>query len=302
MHNWAMIDWDDLRYLIAVSRHGSTLAAAKALGVNQSTVHRRLLTLEGDAGLSLMTRRPTGYRLTEIGEALIEQVLAVETAVAALERHVLTLRHDLTGVIHLTYPEPVVPRIAASCLLERFHTRYPGLSVEFVTSDRYLDLRKGEADVAFRSGEPVDNALVSRKICDSIWAVYASRGYIQRHGRPESIADLAHHDLLGFDGIIQNHRVAQWLPVAVPGARIVARHGSMLGAVSAVKAGIGVAPLPTTLGDAEETLVQVLPPVPELARSWYVLTVADLRQTPRIAAVVDHVLEDVPALRQALIG
>ena len=297
-----MIDWDDLRYLIAVSRHGSTLAAAKALGVNQSTVHRRLVKLEDDVGLSLLTRRPTGYRLTELGEALIENVLAVETAISALDRKVTDLKHDLQGVIRLTCPEPVVPRIAASGLLDRFHARYPGLRVEFVTSDRYLDLRKGEADVAFRSGEPVDDALVGRKICNSIWAVYASQGYIQRHGRPVSIADLARHDLLGFDGIMQNHRVAQWLPVAVPGARIVARHNSMLGAVSAVKAGIGVAPLPTTLGDAEETLVQVLPPVPELARSWYLLTVADLRQTPRIAAFVDHVLEDVPALRQALIG
>lgn len=297
-----MIDWDDLRYLIAVSRHGSTLAAARALGVNQSTVHRRLVKLEGDVGLSLLTRRPTGYRLTELGEALIENVLAVETAISALDRKVTDLKHELQGVIRLTCPEPVVPRIAASGLLDRFHARYPGLRVEFVTSDRYLDLRKGEADVALRSGEPVDDALVGRKICDSIWAVYASQGYIQRHGRPESIADLARHDLLGFDGIMQNHRVAQWLPVAVPGARIVARHNSMLGAVSAVKAGIGVAPLPTTLGDAEETLVQVLPPVPELTRSWYLLTVADLRQTPRIAAFVDHVLEDVPALRQALIG
>jgi DNA-binding transcriptional LysR family regulator len=297
-----MIDWDDLRYLIAVSRHGSTLAGAKAMGVNQSTVHRRLVKLEEDVGLSLMTRRPTGYRLTELGESLIEQVLAVETSVAALERHVRALRHDLTGVIRLTCPEPVVPRIAASGLLDRFHARYPGLRVEFVTSDRYLDLRKGEADVAFRSGEPVDDALVGRRICDSIWAIYASEGYIQRRGRPASIEDLAGHDLLGFEGIMQNHRVAQWLPVAVPGARIVARNTSILGAVAAVKAGVGLSPLPTTLGDAEETLVQVLPPVPELARSWYLLTAADLRRTPRIAAFVDHVLEDVPALREALIG
>lgn len=298
----AMFDWSDLRHLIAVSRFGSTIAAAKALGVNQSTVHRRLLELERRIGLGLVKRQPAGYRLTELGEALIGDVVAVEVAVAQLERKIGALKLDLRGTIRLTCPEPVVPRIAASGLLDRFHAGYPGLSVEFVTSDRYLDLTKGEADVAFRSGEPVDDSLVGRKICDSVWAIYASRNYVQQHSRPQSIPDLSAHALIGFDGIMQNHRVAKWLPTAVPDARIVSRSSSMLGVVSSVKAGVGVAPLPTTLGDAEDTLVQVLPPVPELTRSWYLLTPPDLRRTPRIAAFVDCVLDDVPALRQALIG
>lgn len=302
MHNAAMFDWGDLRHIIAVSRHGSTLAAAKALGVNQSTVHRRLSELESRIGLTLVKRHPTGYRLSEIGEALIDYVLAVETAVMALERQVMALKHDLKGVIRLTCPEPTVSRIAATGLLDRFYERYPGLTVEFITSDRYLDIAKGEADVAFRSGEPTDDTLVGRKICDSIWAVYASKSYIQQHGRPTSVADLAGHAMIGFDGIMQGHRAAKWLELALPGARIVNRNNSMLGTLSAVKAGIGVAPLPTTLGDAEETLVQVLPPVEELTRSWYLLTHPDLRRTPRIAAFVDHVLDDIPALRKALIG
>lgn len=301
-HNGGMFDWSDLRHLIAVSRYGSTLAAAKALGVNQSTVHRRLGELENAIGLTLVKRHPSGYRLSELGEALIDHVLAVETAVSILERQVQALKHDLKGVIRLTCPEPTVSRIVSTGLLDRFHQRYPGLAVEFITSDRYLDIAKGEADVALRSGEPADDSLVGRKICDSIWAIYASKSYIQQHGRPASIVELGDHSLIGFDGIMLNHRVAKWLPEAVPNARIVNRNNSMLGTLSAVKAGIGIAPLPTTLGDAEETLVQVLPPVPELTRSWYLLSHPDLRKTPRIAAFVDHVLEDIPALRTALIG
>jgi DNA-binding transcriptional LysR family regulator len=297
-----MFDWDDLRHLIAVSRQGSTVAAAKTLGVNQSTVHRRLLELETAIGLTLMTRQPSGYRLTELGEALINHVLAVETVVRTLEQQIRTLKLDLKGVVRLTCPEPTVPRIVATGLLDRFHERYPELQVEFVTSDRYLDLSKGEADVAFRSGEPVDDTLVGRKICDSVWAIYASRSYVQQHGRPTSIAELADHALLGFDGIMENHRVAKWLPVAVPNARIVSRNNSMLGTLSAVKAGVGIAPLPTTLGDAEDVLIQILPPVEELTRSWYLLTAPDLRKTPRVAAFVDQILEDVPALRRALVG
>jgi len=297
-----MFDWDDLRHLIAVSREGSTLAAARTLGVNQSTVHRRLTELEKGIGLTLMKRYPNGYRLSELGEALIDHVLAVETAVATLEQKVQALKIDLKGVIRLTCPDPTVPRIMATGLFDRFHARYPELQIEFVASDRYLDLNKGDADVAFRSGEPMDDSLVGRKICDSIWAIYASTSYVQRHGRPGSIGALADHALIGFDGIMQNHRVAKWLPLAVPNARIVSRSNSMLGTLSAVKAGVGIAPLPTTLGDAEDGLVQVLPPVAELTRSWYLLTPAVLRKSPRVAAFIDQVLDDIPALRQALIG
>lgn len=297
-----MFDWNDLRHLIAVSRCGSTLSAAKALGVNQSTVHRRLIELERRIGLILVKRQPAGFRLSELGEALIAEVMAVEAAVEHLNRKIGALKLDLKGTIRLTCPEPTVPRIAASGLLDRFHARYPGLAVEFVTSDRYLDLTRGEADVAFRSGEPVDDQLVGRKICDSIWAIYASKSYVQQHGRPASIADLAGHALIGFDGIMQNHRVTRWLATVIPDARLVSRSSSVLGAVSAAKAGIGVAPLPTTLGDAEDKLVQVLPAVEELTRAWYLLTPPDLRKTPRIAAFVDFALEDVSALRQALVG
>ena len=297
-----MFDWNDLRYLLAVVRHGSTIAAGQALQVNQSTVHRRLAELERRLGLPLVRRHPSGYRLTELGASLLDAASAVETAVIDFERQVQSLKDDLTGVIRLTCPEPTVSRIVATGLLERFHERHPKLTVEFVTSDRYLDLARGEADVAFRSGEPTDPNLVGRKICDSIWAIYASKSYIQKHGRPQTLGDLAAHAMIGFDGIMQNHRVAKWLPVAVPNARVVNRNNSMLGTVSAVKAGIGVAPLPTTLGDAEDTLVRVLPPVDELTRSWYLLTHPDLRKTPRIAAFIDHVLQDLPALRLALVG
>ena len=159
MHNKRMFDWDDLRHLIAVSRQGSTLAAARTLGVNQSTVHRRLAELEREIGLTLMKRHPSGYRLTELGEALIDDVLAVETAIQMLDQQIRALKLDLRGVVRLTCPEPTVPRIVATGLLDRFHERYPGLQVEFVTSDRYLDLSKGEADVAFRSGEPGSGAI-----------------------------------------------------------------------------------------------------------------------------------------------
>lgn len=297
-----MFDWNDLRYFLAVARHGSTLAAAKALGLSQSTVHRRLAELERRLGCRLVDRHPTGYRLTETGEALLPAALEVEKAVLAFERQSESHEAGLTGVVRLTCPEPLVSRIAENGLLERFHERHPGLSVEFVMSDRYLDLARGEADVALRSGEPKDPDLVGRKVADSIWAVYASRNYVQQHGRPQDVADLSRHALVGYDGVMEDHRAARWLAETVPKGRVVAHNNSVLGVLLAVKSGVGVAPLPTTIADAEPSLVQVLPPVAELTRGWYLLTRQDLRKTPRVAAFFDFAIGELAALRAILMG
>ncbi len=198
---------------------------------------------------------------------------------------------ELSGTIRLTCPEPLVERMAQSRFLAEFHTTYPELRVEFVMSDRYLDLSKGEAEVALRSGEPDDETLVGRKIADSVWAAYASRIYLQHHARPERLEDLEQHTLVGFDGMLSNHRAAKWLAVVAPNARIATRNNSVLGVLHAVKSGLGIAPLPTTIADTHDDLVQVLPPVQELSRGWYILTHPELRQTPRIRTFFDFTIE-----------
>lgn len=302
MHLPSMFDWNDLRYLLAVARHGSTLAAARSLRVDQSTVQRRIAELERRIGQQLVRRQPDGYRLTEVGQALLPRAEAVAQAVAALEQQVETARREAVGVVRVTCPEPLVARLGASPLLARFHARYPGLRVEFVMSDRYLDLAKGEVDVALRSGDTEDDALVGRKIGDSLWAVYASRAYVERHGRPERLEALAQHDLVGFDESMNQHRAARWLRDVAPNGRIVARNDSVLGLLHSVKAGVGVAPLPTAIADAEPELLRLFGPIPELARIWRILTTAELRRTPRVASFFDFVVEEIDALKPILTG
>jgi DNA-binding transcriptional LysR family regulator len=296
-----MFDWNDLRHFLAVARHQSTIAAGKALGLSQSTVHRRLSELERRLGRQLVTRQPSGYRLTEFGEALLPYAERVEAAVADLERRVTDTARELTGVIKVTCPEPIVYRMTQSGLIDRFEILHPGLRVEFVMSDRYLDLSKGEVDVAFRSGD-TDDELVGRKIADSIWAVYATRGYLDRHGTPKQVDDLSQHLLVGFEESLGRHRAAQWLKQVAPEARMAARNNSVLGLVSAIKSGVGLGPLPVALGDAEPELIRVLGPIPELARSWRLLTHPDIRRVPRIAAFFDFILEQREALKSILTG
>jgi DNA-binding transcriptional LysR family regulator len=196
----------------------------------------------------------------------------------------------------------LVYRITQSSLLDRFHARYPRLRVEFVMSDKYLDLMKGEADVALRSGDTDADELVGRKIADSLWAVYASHKYIERHGKPDRVEDLNQHSVVGLDETMTNHRAAKWLRQVAPNAKVVARNNSVLGLLYAVKSGVGLAPLPTALGDEEEDLVRVLGPVPELARIWRLLTHPDLRRTPRVSAFFDFIIEEGEALKPILTG
>jgi len=296
-----MFDWNDLRYFLGIARYGSTIAASKSMGVNQSTVHRRLDELEARLKRKLVTRETTGYRLTEYGQRLLPYAEHVENVVLEFERQVKDATHDLAGVIRVTCPEPIVALFSKARFFDAFHELYPQLRVEFVTSDRYLCILKGEADVAFRSGDTSEE-LIGRKVADSNWAIYASRTYIERVGKPERIEHLVNHPLVALDQSLSSHRSLTWLKEVAPHAIYAARNNSVLGLISSIKSGVGVGPLPVALGDAQDDLVQVIGPVPELTRSWRLLTHPDLRNTPRISAFFDYAIENLSALKGVLAG
>ena len=144
-------------------------------------------------------------------------------------------------------------RITQSTLLQRFAERHPALQVHFVMSDKYVDLHKGEADVALRSGDTDDGELVGRKIGDSVWAVYASKDYIERRGRPQHIEELAQHALVGFDDTMAKHRIAS---VVEPRSRPTCRRTRTGAPASGLfrKGGGRRGPLADRIGDAEPDL------------------------------------------------
>jgi DNA-binding transcriptional LysR family regulator len=294
--------WDDLRYLLALARHGSTIAAGRALGVDPSTVHRRVAELQRRLGRALVHRESTGYRLTAFGARLVPHAERVEEAVRCVEQCLDESRREEIGTIRLTCPEPVVYRLTRAGFLDRFHAAHPELRVELVMSDRALDLVEGDADVALRSGDVDDDRLVGRKIADSLWALYASRAYVERHGAPRSVEEVERHPLIGFDASMPGHRAAQWFARVAPRATIVARADGVLGLVQSARSGVGVAALPTALGDAEADLVRVLGPIEELTRAWRLLTTPELRSTVRISAFFDFVRGELDALRPVLTG
>lgn len=294
-----MFDWNDLKYLLAVAEHGSTLAAARHLGVNQSTVQRRLTELEGRLGLRLVERSPSGYRLTKAGALVLPKAENVATCIEAFRQQVTEVAH--AGILRLTCPEPIAIRLAQSGFIDRFHARHPDIRVQFVLADRYVDLSKGEADVALRSGD-TEGEMIGRKIADSIWAVYASRAYIDGNGAPGSVHDLKLYPLIAFDESLAGHRLSIWLRDVAPEVRLAASSNSVLGLVSAAKAGVGIACLPVALGDAEPDLVRVLGPIPELTRAWRVLAHPDARHLPRVTAFFEFVIQEGESLKPILTG
>jgi DNA-binding transcriptional LysR family regulator len=297
-----MFEWDDIKYFLAVARHGSTLAAARALRLSQSTVQRRVAELERKLGRELVKRHATGYRLTEFGEEMLPYAEQIERAALVFEQRKAMIERGEAGLVRVTCPEPIVLRIMQSSLLDRFHERYPNLRVEFVMTDKYVDLARGDADVALRSGDTDDDVLVGRKIADSLWSVYASKAYIERNGRPASVTDLAHHATVGFDGPMASNRAAKWLQQVAPNAPVAARVNSVLGLVSVAKSGVAVVPMPIALGDAEPELVRLFEPITDLTRSWRILAHPDRRRTPGVAAFFDFIGSEIAALRPILTG
>jgi DNA-binding transcriptional LysR family regulator len=296
-----MFDWNDLRYFLAVARSGSTIAAAKALGLSQSTVQRRLALLERQLGCALVERHRAGYRLTALGAALRPAAELVAESVAAFERQLASSDKAPVGVLRLTCPEALLDGLVTP-LVERFHQRNPGLRVDLLATERFLDLAKGEAEIAIRGGVPNDSVLIGRKIADNPWAVYASRGYIERHGKPERPEDINRHAIVAFgDGIAHLH-LAGWLKQVAPRATIAARSQTVIGLMLAAKSGAGITILPAQLGDPEPELVRVIEGVPELMSGVYMLVHPDLRNTPRVRAFLDFVVAEMADFRPLLTG
>jgi DNA-binding transcriptional LysR family regulator len=294
-----MLDWNDLRHFLAVAREGSTLAAARTLRVNQSTIQRHLSTLEKELGCKLVERHPTGYRLTKLGKELKVHAERMEESAADLERHVAASEKGMTGPIRVTCSTAVGHRLMKSGLIDRFEARYPRLNIELIMTERLVDLSKGEADLAIRGGEPRDESLIGKKIADVDWGIYATTSYVAQHGAPQSPGDINNHSIIGFTDGIANHKAARWLRTFAPRARVCGESGNIPSVLLALKSGAGLAPLPAPVGDNDDELVCVLGPVPELSYPMYLLTHRDLRKVPRLAAFFDFCLRE---LRPVLTG
>jgi DNA-binding transcriptional LysR family regulator len=279
------LDWDDLRYFLAVARAGSLSGAARNLGVNHSTVLRRLSGLEARLDARLFERFQTGYSMTAAGEDLRARLEPLAGEIDALERQLGGLNAALTGTIRITSTDTLAHGLLAPSLAQ-FRRAHPGIQLELVVNNSFLNLTRREADVAVRpSNAPPDN-LVGRPVGAIQTAVYASKEYLRRSDLPPT--DWAAHPWVAPDEALGHLAQARWFAAHVPPERAALRADSLLGMADAVRAGIGLGLLLCLLAERDGDLVRLAPPPPDLDTQVWILTHPDLRRVQRIKALTDH--------------
>ena len=289
-------NWDDLRYFLAVAREGTLGAAARGLGVNQSTVFRRIDQLEQGLGTRLFDRRPRGYTLTAKGENMVALATRIEDDVLALDREVSGSDQELKGTIRITTVDEIHERIVPH--FRTFRDRYPKIDLEVNTDLRLFSLSRREADIALRPGaQPTQPEIMGRKLVRLAAAVYASQKYLAKSKRPRRRSDLANHCLISFDDTRKHASTEQWLRANAPNARVGYRASSMLGQLAAARADLGVAILPCFMGDPDPILERLFLVTDIWDYHLWLLVHADLRQAARVRAFSDFISQTIVADR-----
>ncbi|WP_299655323.1 LysR family transcriptional regulator [uncultured Jannaschia sp.] len=294
-----MIDWDDLRFFLAVARHGSLTAAAKELAVAQSTVGRRLANLEGRLGVRLLHRTPDGYVLTLAGESVRTQARRVEAETLALVRNVGGRDARLEGVVRVTCAETLAAHVLAPCFAE-LQLRHPDILVELIPDPRELSLSMREADIAIRLTRPVQNDLVTRRIGHLGFGLFASADYLARYGMPDTNDGCPGHRYLVLVDDVSSPDQSLWLEDLTRNARLGLQTTSHEALQQAARCGAGLTSLARFRADGDPMLRRVASPVPAPGPDIYLVVHKDNRGTPRVRAVLNAIVTRVKSLRSAL--
>ena len=288
-----MLDWNDLRYFLAVADHGSTLAAGRALRVSQTTVARRIAALELAVGFPLFEKRQAGYALTPAGEELLDRARQVNAAADAFVDAAAAEKRDTSGTVRITTQEIFAVSLLAPMLRE-LHERHPEIMIELDDSQEFRDLGEGEADIALRSAYgDLGPAVVGRRLGGDEWTLYCSRDYAAKHGVPKSRAELKTHAFIGGGGPKLWRAYSAWLHALGLDDRVIMHHASATGMLSAIRSGLGIAVLPCIVADADPDLIQCLPPMDEQKRELWLVTHERVRHTPRVRTVIDFLYERI---------
>ena len=300
MHSHHRIDWEDLRFVLAVAEANSLAAAARALGVNHTTVLRRVGSFEQKLGVRLFDRLPSGYMLTAGGEELLTVARQMAETVTELERRLTGQDLRLEGSLRITTTDTLMASILPSILAD-FRQRHPGVLLEVSTSNALANLSHRDADVAIRPAVDSPDALVGRRIAKVAFAVYAAPSYLDVRELTADTLDIAREHWIGLGDALASTSVARWMRATLV-APAVLRCDSLVAAREAAKAGIGLAALPCYLGDTTPGLIRIGAPVADMTRELWLLTHEDLRRTARVSAFTEFVGQALAKHRPLLEG
>lgn len=303
------MNWDDLRFFLAVAGAGSLSGAGQQLGVNTTTVLRRVASLEEDLGARLFERERTGYRLTAAGEKLVEALEPVDRRLSALPRDFAAAGEGAEGTVRLAAGE-VVAALLLAPEFPAFHRDHPGLELEIVTDPRLSPIGQvpkignplKDVDIALRLARPTQGDMLMRKVGDMAYALYASPAYLDARGRPAQMQEIAGQDLIGFPRSETPLGPVWWFSRAEKSARIVLRSSSVVARATAAREGLGLAALPCIMGDTEPGLERVFGPDVLGSLELWLMARNDLAQLAHVRAVMEFVVEAVKRRRGRLEG
>lgn len=289
------LNWDDVKYFLALSRFGSIRAASSKLGVSHSTIARHVEALESYLGIRLFDRSSIGYTITTIGEDVLHIAEQIENEILTLERSIIGRDQKLSGDIRVTMADALsshllMPHFAEFCKL------YPDITIEVVTTYERLDLNKREADVALRFTEKPPDQLIGKRLVNIYHATYASIEYIMQH-------DLNNGTSARWISYVNNSDFPAWVKKSnYPHIPAQGVFKSMSHQLEATKAGMGISRLPCFLGDSEPTLKRLPPGLATPAYNLWLLTHTDMRKTARIRIFSEFLENAILSHRELIEG
>ncbi|MHC2001926.1 LysR family transcriptional regulator [Methylobacterium sp. CM6241] len=285
MQTFDLLDWNDIKVFLGAARGGSLAAAAKRLKVDQSTVSRRLANLESVLGLALFERVPSGLRLSDMGQRMLQHAEQVESAVISLRHEDHSGDGRIGGRVRLATMEGIASLYLAE-RLSSLRDRHPDLMIDLVTSAQTVYVNRREADLFLSFFKPPGRGLVSEQIGAFRLGLYAAPSYLARHGCPVDLWALKEHRFVSYvEDLIQVDCV-RWLDDVLDEPRTVFRSTSMIAQKSAALGGLGLVLLPSFAVTARDDLVPVLHGSAFTTRELWLNVHADLQFVPRIRAVM----------------
>ena len=280
------VNWDNLRYVLMVAEKGSIAAAARALGVNRTTVLRRINAFQDNLNCRIFERSDSGYILTPEAEKMIDAARAVEPTFFNMQRQIAGRELRLEGELRVTTTDTLVISLIGPHLAS-FHRKHPHIVVNVVMTNSILDLNRRDADVALRPTKSPDGHLVGRRLTDICFNIYASADYLKTC-QSDKLED---HDWIGFETELQSTLPGKWMDANIPDKKICLRGDSFIALMIASENGMGLSLLPHYLGDSSQVLQKLPITIEELDTGLWLITHPDLNRSAKVHAFMDHFTE-----------
>ncbi|UTW56730.1 LysR family transcriptional regulator [Kordiimonas sp. SCSIO 12610] len=296
-----MLSWDDLKYFLAMAEHGSLSATAPKLNVSQPTLSRRLTALEETVGAELFARTRNGLELTGLGEQLIDHIRHMSDDVHAIERLITGRDEALKGSVVVSAIEIIGAEWLVKCI-RPFRDKFPGITVEVKVENNTADLLRREADIAMRMFRPEQNDLIAKKTVTMNYGFYASKDYIERKGKPESLTSLNDHDIILPHDEMLAYTNTYSRKNMLNGNASAFRSNNMLALSTAVREGYGIGAYSCFLASKDENLVRLFDEHVVFSADIWLVSHADLKRSARIRAMFDYLNDMLIEHRDAFAG